>query len=127
MTTAIVAQVPGQKPAEDALGNLAGQGILGSLCVILIVVLGWTLRALLKEKDRRFVDQKALLDMAEKHNLAAKELAIEATRTQAELTNALTNQGTALTNVQHTLSTQQTALDNLSAAVNRMDGARRVG
>ena len=124
--TAAYAQVPGQKPAEDALNNIAGQGILGSLCVILIVALYFSLRAIFKEKDQRFNDQQALLALAEKYNDAAKELAVEATKNQAELANALTNQCGTLTNVQHALATQQTALDNLSASVNRMDG-RRVG
>lgn len=123
--TATTAQVPSSKPAEDALGNIAGQGILGSLCVILIVALVWVARALLKEKDKRFTDQKALLDLAEKHNEAAKVLAIEATKSQMELSNALTNQSSVLTHVQRTVTSQQTALDTLTATVNRMDGARR--
>ncbi len=125
MVLALTQQIPGQKPAEDALGNIAGQGILGSLCVILIVALVVTIRALLKEKDLRFQDQKALLELAEKHGEAAKELAIEATKSQAELSNTLTNQTTAFGHVQTSLSSQQTALDNLSATVNRLDGARR--
>lgn len=125
MDTATTQAVPGQQAAESALGNIAGQGILGSLCVLLMFALGWTLRGWLKEKDRRFSDQKALLDLAEKHNEAAKDLAVEAMRSQMELSNALTNQTTSLTNVEHRLSTQQSSLDTLTGAVNRMDGARR--
>jgi uncharacterized protein HemX len=122
MVASTVQQVPGQKPAEDALGNIAAQGILGSLCVVLIVVVGWTLRGWLKEKDKRFTDQKALLDTVKEHNKAATELAVQATKSQAELSNSLTNHTSSLTNVQHTLNTQQASLDNLSATVNRMDG-----
>ena len=125
--TYTVAQVPGQKPAEDALGVIAGQGILGSLCVLLIVALGWALRGWLKEKDRRFTDQKALLGLAEKHNEAAKELAVEATKSQMELSNTLSNHTNALVHLEAKLSTQQSSLDNLSATVHRLDGSRRQG
>jgi len=121
MTTALQA-VPGQKPAEDALGNIAGQGILGSLCVLLIIALVFTIRALLKEKDRRFTDQKALLDVVERHNAAAKDLAVEATKSQAELSNALTNQTNTLTSVQTTLAGQATSMGNLATAVNQLQG-----
>jgi len=114
--------VPGQKPAEDALGNIASQGILGSICVLLIIALVFTIRALLKEKDRRFSDQKALLEVVERHNTAAKELAIEATKSQAELGNALTNQQSALTSVQTTLAAQTPAMTNLTNAVNQLQG-----
>ena len=119
---ALVAQVPGQKPAEDALGNIAGQGILGSLCVILIVALVLTIRALLKEKDRRFNDQKALLTVVEQHNAATKDLAVEATKSQAELHNSLTNQTTALASVQTTLASQQAVMTGLTTAVNQLQG-----
>ena len=125
--TYATSQVPGQKPAEDALGVIAGQGILGSLCVLLIVALGWALRGWLKEKDRRFTDQKALLDLAERHNEAAKELAVEATKSQMELSNTLANHTNALVHMEAKLNTQQSSLDNLSATVNRMDGSRRAG
>jgi len=114
--------VPGQKPAEDALGNIASQGILGSICVLLIIALVFTIRALLREKDRRFNDQKALLEVVERHNTAAKELAIEATKSQAELGNALTNQQSALTSVQTTLAAQTPAMTNLTNAVNQLQG-----
>ena len=42
---AIPAVAPGQKQAEDALSNIAGQGILGSLCVLLIVALFFAIDA----------------------------------------------------------------------------------
>lgn len=104
---ALVAQVPGQRPAEDALGTIAGQGILGSLCVLLIIALFFTIRALLREKDRRFTDQKALLEVVEKHNEAAKGLAVEATKSQTELQNALSNQTTALSGLTQSVNQLQ--------------------
>jgi uncharacterized protein HemX len=119
---ALVAQVPGQKPATDALGNIAEYGILGSICVILIVALVFTVRALLKEKDRRFNDQKALLEVVEKHNENAKDLAIEATKSQAELQGTLSNQATALASVQTTLAGQTATMTSLTTAVNQLQG-----
>jgi len=119
---ALVAQVPGQEPAEDALGNIAEHGILGSICVLLIVALFFAIRALLREKDRRFNDQKALLDVVEKHNENAKNLAIEATKSQAELQNTLSNQATALSSVQTTLAGQTATVTSLTSAVNQLQG-----
>jgi hypothetical protein len=105
---ALIQQVPGQKPAESALGNIAEHGILGSICVLLIVAVFFTIRALLREKDRRFSDQQALLQVVEKHNEAVKDLAIEATKSQAELQNALTNQVTSLDRLQTEFSKAMT-------------------
>lgn len=122
--TASTQAVPGQRPAEDALGNLAGQGILGSLCVLLIVALFFTIRALLREKDRRFTDQKALLDVVKQHNENAKDLVIEVVKSQAAAENTLSNQVNTLTNVQMTLATQATNLNNLSQAILRLEAAR---
>ena len=119
--------VPGQEAAEDALSNIAGQGILGSLCVILIVALVFTIRALLKEKDRRFEDRKTVLDIVEKHNVAAKELAIEATKAQAELDNSLRNQKDALSAVQTTLASHTMTVNNLSNEVSRLQGRKEAG
>lgn len=121
---AAVAAGAAEGAAEGALSNIAGQGILGSLCVLLIIALVWTMRSWLKEKDRRFTDQLALLEVVKAQNEASKDLAVEAMKSQMELSNALTNQTTALTSVENKLNTQQTSLDNLTAAVNRMEGRR---
>ena len=69
--------VPGQKPAEDALSKLAEQGVLGAIVVLLAVALFFTIRALLKSKDDRFADQKAMAEALVKVNEASKDLAIE--------------------------------------------------
>lgn len=104
MTLALALQdVPGQKQTENALDTLAGQGILGSLCVLLIIALFFTVKALLKAKDDRFADQKLMTETLEKHNEAAKDLAIELNKATSSmmveqtknldiLKNALTNQ-----------------------------------
>lgn len=78
--------VPGQKPTEDALSVIASHGILGALCVILIVALFITVRALFKEKDSRFTDQKTMSDTLKGLNDAARDLAIEMNQSASELT-----------------------------------------
>lgn len=74
---AALQEVPGQKPAEDALSKIAEQGVLGSIVVLLAVALFFTIKALLKSKDDRFADQKAMTEALTKVNEASKDLAIE--------------------------------------------------
>ena len=77
---AIPAVAPGQKQAEDALSNIAGQGILGSLCVLLIVALFFAIRGWLKSKDERLEDQKEMAKALKDMNEASSRLAIESNR-----------------------------------------------
>lgn len=120
--------VPGQKPAEDALGNLASHGILGSICVLLAVALFLSIRALLKSKDDRIGDQKAMTDALGKVNEATKDLAIEmkehaaaqtieANRTHEKVQNVLANQEKALIEVRNVVSNLQQEQARLAAAV----------
>jgi hypothetical protein len=62
------AVIPGQKQAEAALDNLAGQGILGSLCVLMIIALFFAVRAIMKAKDDRISDQRTMIDALQKLN-----------------------------------------------------------
>lgn len=80
MTGQQVQVTPGQKQAEDALSNLAGQGILGSLCVLLIVALFFAVKGWLKSKDERLDDQKEMSKALKDMNEAASKLAIESNR-----------------------------------------------
>jgi uncharacterized protein HemX len=75
-----VALAPGQKQAEDALSNIAGQGILGSLCVLLIIALFLAIKGWLKSKDERLDDQKEMLKALKEMNDASAKLAIESNR-----------------------------------------------
>lgn len=120
--------VPGQKQAEDALSNLAGQGILGSICVLLAVALFLTIRALLKSKDDRIVDQKAMGDALGKVNDGVKELAIEmkehamnqtieANRTHDGVKTALGNQEKSFTELRNTVNGLQQEQARLATAV----------
>lgn len=114
---ALVAQVPGQKQAEDALGNLITQGALGSICVLLIVALVITVRALLAEKDKRIADRDKFADSLSSLNTAAKELAGEALKTQKELQGVLATQTATLAGVQTAMTGNTTAVTGNTTAV----------
>lgn len=104
---AFAQEVPGQKPAEDALSKIAEQGVLGSIVVLLAVALFFTIKALLKSKDDRFTDQRAMTEALSKVNEASKDLAIEMkehaanqviefSKSQEATRNALTSQEKSL-------------------------------
>lgn len=139
-TIGFLAQVPGKQAAEDALSTIAGQGILGSICVLLIVGLVLSVRALLKSKDDRFTDQKTMADALHKLNEGARDLAIEMNssttnlvnenvrsndstkaavgnleKEQAELRAAFNSQKDAQTQAAITLGTLQTEVTRMSA------------
>lgn len=80
---------PGQKQAQDALTNIAGQGILGSLCVLLIVALFFAIKGWLKSKDERLDDQKEMSKALKDMNEAASKLAIETNRSGDGVRTAL--------------------------------------
>ena len=107
-------EVPGQKQTENALDTLAGQGILGSLCVLLIIALFWAIKSLLKAKDDRFNDQKLMTDALEKHNEAAKELAVEMHKAAS---NLVVEQTKSLDTLKNALSAQERSLDDLARTV----------
>lgn len=110
-------EIPGQKQSEEALDTLAGQGILGSLCVLLIVALFVTIRALLKAKDDRFADQKLMTETLERHNQAAKELAVEMNKAASNLVVESTKNMDAMKN---TLSAQERSMDDLARTISSL-------
>lgn len=114
---ALLAQMPGQQSAEDALSNLATKGVLGSLCVLFIVALFFAVRALLAEKDKRLADRDTFSTTIEKHNSAAKELATEALKSQKELQGVLATQTVTLTSVQTALTGNTMAVTGNTTAV----------
>jgi len=106
--------VPGQQPAEDALHTLASQGVLGSISVLLIVALFFSIKALLKSKDDRITDQKAMTDALGKMNDATSGLAIqmkEHASTQTIEANRVHE------TVRSTISSQEKSLDDLKDSV----------
>jgi uncharacterized protein HemX len=82
---------PGQKQAEDALSTIAGQGILGALCVLLIVALFLSITGWLKSKDERLEDQKEMGKALKEMNEASSKLAIESNRASDGMKTALDN------------------------------------
>ncbi len=110
-------EIPGQKQSEQALDTLAGQGILGSLCVLLIVALFVTIKALLKAKDDRFADQKLMTETLERHNQAAKELAVEMNKAASNLVVESTKNMDAMKN---TLSAQERSMDDLARTISAL-------
>jgi uncharacterized membrane protein YhiD involved in acid resistance len=107
-------EIPGQKQSEQALDTLAGQGILGSLCVLLIVALFVTIKALLKAKDDRFADQKLMTETLERHNQAAKELAVEMNKAASSLVVESTKN---MDSMKNTLSAQERSMDDLARTI----------
>jgi uncharacterized protein HemX len=114
MLLALLQEVPGQKQAEGALDTLAGQGILGSLCVLLIVALFLAMKSLLKAKDDRFNDQKMMVEALQKHNEAAKEFAIEMNKSANTVLAEVKGLSESLKN---TLHGQEKSFDDLQDAV----------
>jgi len=109
--------LPGQKQSEDALSNLVSQGTLGSTCALLIVALFFAVKSIMKAKDDRFQDQKAMTEVLGKSNEAARELAIEMNRASSNLVIESTRH---LDAVRNTLLAQEKSLDDLSEAIDAL-------
>jgi len=105
---------PGQTHAEQALDNLAGQGILGSTCVLLIIALFFAVKLLLKSKDDRHNDQKAMAEALQNVNKAAKELAVEMNKSAA---NIVLEAARSHDSVKNALSNQEKSLEELTSAI----------
>lgn len=109
--------VVGQTQATQALDTIAGQGILGSLCVLLIVALFLTLKALLKAKDDRHGDQKAMAETLQKLNEAFNVLVMEVNKSSANLVLEASRSQDAMKSA---LQTQEKAMDNFSDSLNEL-------
>lgn len=94
MLLALQAATPA--PAEGALGNIANQGILGSLLVLSLIAGAYMFRGWMKEKDGRsgdrVTDRKEFADVLQRNNDAMRELAIEALKSQEATKAALAGQ-----------------------------------
>lgn len=106
--------VPGQKQAESALDTIAGQGVLGSLCVLLMVALFITVKTLLKAKDDRIQDQKLMTEALSRYTDTAKDLAIEMNKAAA---NMQIEQNRTLDSLKGTLASQDKALTELRGSI----------
>lgn len=106
--------LPGQKQAETALDNLAGQGILGSLCVILIISLFFAVRSIMRAKDDRISDQRLMIESLQKINDASKELAIEVNKSTSNLVAESSRNTDSLKSA---LASQERSLGDLSKLI----------
>ena len=106
--------LPGQKQAETALDNLAGQGILGSLCVIMIVALFFAVRAIMKAKDDRISDQRLMIESLQKVNDASKELAIEVNKSTVNMVAESSKNAEA---IKTSIATQERSLTDLTQSI----------
>lgn len=107
-------QVPGTKQADNALSNIAGQGILGSFCVLFIIAVVWGIRGWLKEKDGRLADQKAMSGELKENNESLKNLTIELKEHSSQLVMDSKMSQDAMGNA---LSRQENALDDFSRTI----------
>jgi hypothetical protein len=105
---------PGQTHAEQALDNLAGQGILGSTCVLLIIALFYSIRLLLKAKDDRHADQKAMAEALSKLNDAARQLTVEMNKSAS---NLVVEAARSQDSMRNALSNQEKSLEELTSAI----------
>lgn len=103
------------KQAESALDTIASQGVLGSLCVLLMVALFVTVKALLKAKDDRVHDQKLMTETISRHNEVAKDLAIEMNKSASHM---LVEQNRSMDSLKSTLSSQDRSLEGLKISIN---------
>lgn len=117
MDTTTLQGVPGQKQAETALDNLAGQGILGSLCVIMIIALFVSVRAILRAKDDRIGDQRLMIEALQKLNDASRELAIEMNKASSNLVVEASKNHDA---VKSALRSQERSLGDLTQAIREL-------
>ncbi len=71
----------------SAYEYLLTQGVLGVMCVLLIVALVWTVKGLLKAKDDRLGDQSQYADALKDINGAVKDLTVEMNKSANDTAN----------------------------------------
>lgn len=81
------------------------------MCTILVVALILAVRALLKEKDARFSDQKSMADALKGLNDAARDLTLETSRSASNLVLEATRSQEAL---KHALERHERAVEALA-------------
>lgn len=75
------------QPIKGAYEYLLTQGVLGVLCVLLIVALIWSVKNLLKAKDDRIQDQAKYADALRGYNEAVKDLTVEMNKSANDTAN----------------------------------------
>lgn len=77
------------EPVDSAYKYLLTQGVLGVMCIFLIVALIWLAKNLLQSKDDRIADQKKYADALHGINEAVKELTIEMHKSSSDTANSV--------------------------------------
>lgn len=75
------------QPIKGAYEYLLTQGVLGVMCVLLIVALIWSVKNLLKSKDDRVQDQAKYADALKGFNEAVRDLTIEMNKSANDTAN----------------------------------------
>lgn len=103
------------------------QGVLGVLCVLLIVALVWTVKNLLQAKDDRINDQKKYADALQGINEAVKELTVEMNKSASDTANEVLRSNsvvdTSLRNLERAQDKVGASLDNLRNEQVRLSAA----
>lgn len=104
---AAFSQVPDPKSyISTGLTEILRQGILGVLCVLLIIALYFSIKALLKAKDDNIEAQKSMSEALQKLNEAARDFTIE---TNKSTTNMVTENGRNYDKIATALANQEKA------------------
>jgi hypothetical protein len=78
--------LPDAKPiVSQGIAEFMQQGILGVMCVLLMVALFFSIKSLLKSKDDRIADQKQEAEALQKLNEATRDLVIEMNKAATNL------------------------------------------
>lgn len=95
----VAAPSPTAEPVSSAYEYLLTQGVLGVMCLLLIIALVWILKSLLMAKDARVDDQKKYAEALHQINDAVKGLAIEMNRSSSDTANEVlrSNESTRIT------------------------------
>jgi len=125
------AQAAGQKQTESALGTVLEYGLLGAICVLLIVSLVYSIRGWLREKDNRREDLSQMATARENDNKALQALTIEmkefaaqqqveATRTQDGVKNTLEGQKDDLNDLKRAAEQETAKFGEMRTAVDML-------
>ncbi len=109
---AALAQVPDPKSyISTGLTEILRQGTLGVLCVLLIIALYFSIKALLRAKDDNIEAQKSMAEALRKLNEAARDFTIEMNKS---MTNMVTDNGRSSEKIATSLAKQEQAFHDLT-------------
>ena len=112
---------------SQGLAEFMQQGILGVGCVLLMIALFFTIKALLKSKDDRIADQRSEAEALQKINEATRDLVIEMNKAATSL---VVENGRHSEKVNTVLDHQCRAFEEMSRELRlakELDVARKLG